>query len=101
VFEYTKKLFNFRKNHSALHNGKLTHFIPENDVYVYFRYNEKETIMVISNNHNTDARDLDPQKFVEFTSKFKKATNVVTGETITDLSKIKIPAMTTWVLQME
>jgi glycosidase len=46
----TKKLFNWRKNKEVIHSGKTTHYIPENNVYVYFRYNEKESVMVIMNN---------------------------------------------------
>jgi neopullulanase len=101
IFEYSKKIFNFRKEHSALHNGKLTHFVPDNDTYAYFRHNDKETIMVLSNNHGKEDREVDMKRFAEFTSKFSKATNVVTGEIITDLSKIKVSAMTTLVLQLQ
>ncbi|MEC8884957.1 MAG: glycoside hydrolase family 13 protein, partial [Bacteroidota bacterium] len=36
-FSFTKKLMNWRKTAKAVHQGTLTQFIPENDVYVYFR----------------------------------------------------------------
>jgi glycosidase len=101
MFEYTKKIFNFRKNHAVLQNGKLTQFVPDKDVYVYVRHNEKETIMVMSNNHAKEDREPNMEQFEEFTKKFSKATNIVTGEIITDLTKIKIPAMTTLLLQLE
>lgn len=51
-FDFSKKLLNWRKNKDVIHNGKLTHYIPENNVYVYFRYNDLESVMVIVNNDN-------------------------------------------------
>jgi hypothetical protein len=30
----------------------MTHYIPENNVYAYFRYNNNETVMVLINNSN-------------------------------------------------
>jgi glycosidase len=47
---FTKKLLNWRKNANVIHNGNTTHFLPENNVYVYFRYNENEMVMVVLNN---------------------------------------------------
>jgi glycosidase len=38
-FDFTSKLFNWRKTKSVIHSGKMKHYIPENNVYVYFRYN--------------------------------------------------------------
>jgi len=44
-----KKLANFRKNSSALQTGKLMQYIPQDGLYVYFRYNNSQTIMCIMN----------------------------------------------------
>jgi hypothetical protein len=30
----------------------MTHYIPENNVYVYFRYTDNKTVMVLMNNSN-------------------------------------------------
>ncbi len=38
VQELTKKLASFRKNSDALKTGKMMHYIPEEGLYVYFRY---------------------------------------------------------------
>ena len=47
AFDFVKKLANFRKDNDVLQTGKLTQFVPENDSYVYFRSNEKKTVMII------------------------------------------------------
>ncbi len=40
--KFFSKLLNWRKTSEAIHNGKFKHYAPgKNDVYVYFRYDEK------------------------------------------------------------
>ncbi len=51
VYEYLKTLLHYRKNSQALQSGKMTQFIPENGVYVFFRKGEDKTVMVITNNN--------------------------------------------------
>ncbi|TAG85762.1 MAG: alpha-amlyase, partial [Bacteroidetes bacterium] len=98
---YTKKLFNWRKTAKAMHNGKFMHFVPENSVYVYFRYSNEQTVMVINNNHKSEERKLDTKRFAERMKGFTKAFNPLTGETITDLSKITIPSKTSLILELK
>jgi hypothetical protein len=38
------------KTNEAVHFGKMTHYIPENNVYVYFRYTDNKTVMILMNN---------------------------------------------------
>jgi len=54
AFDYLSNLLNWRKNKEVIHSGKLKHFIPENGVYVYFRYNDDESVMVILNNSDKE-----------------------------------------------
>ena len=61
---FTKKLLNFRKDKEVLHTGKLLHYVPENNVYVYFRYNTDDRVMVVINN-NPEAQTLDLNRFAE------------------------------------
>ena len=53
AFSFAKKLLNWRKGKDVIHDGKLKQFIPDNGLYVYFRYNDKESVMVILNNSST------------------------------------------------
>jgi hypothetical protein len=39
------------KTNEAVHFVKW-HYIPENNVYVYFRYTDNKTVMVLMNNSN-------------------------------------------------
>jgi glycosidase len=49
AFDFIQSLANFRKNSSALTEGKLVQFVPKEGVYCYFRYSADEEIMVIVN----------------------------------------------------
>ncbi|MBL7747741.1 MAG: cyclomaltodextrinase N-terminal domain-containing protein, partial [Chitinophagaceae bacterium] len=46
AFEYISALANFRKNSSAITSGKTMQFIAKDGLYVYFRYDAKQTVMV-------------------------------------------------------
>lgn len=61
---FSKTLFNFRKETPALHTGELLHYLPENNVYVYFRSLEDQTVMVVLNN-NPEEQTLDLSRFTE------------------------------------
>ncbi len=39
---YVSTIQNWRKEKPVIHHGKLMHFAPENGIYVYFRYNDKD-----------------------------------------------------------
>ncbi|MFV0153714.1 glycoside hydrolase family 13 protein [Empedobacter falsenii] len=47
--DFTAKVFNWRKNKEVIRSGKTKHYMPQQNVYVYFRYNEKESVMVVLN----------------------------------------------------
>ncbi len=53
--DFTKKLLKLRNEHKALQTGKLTQYIPENSVYVYFRYNDSECFMIVMNNSDKES----------------------------------------------
>ena len=89
VQDLTVKLGNFRKNSSALKTGKLMHYIPEEGLYVYFRYDADQTIMCIMNTSKA-GKTVDFTKYVERTEGFSTARNVITDETMRIADKINI-----------
>ncbi|WP_412467280.1 glycoside hydrolase family 13 protein [Pedobacter sp. KLB.chiD] len=100
AFDFVKTLANFRKNSPALQTGKLMQFVPQDDIYVYFRYTTepKGTVMVIVNNTEKE-KTLGTDRFAERTAGITAAKNVVTGENI-EFKNIKVPAKTTLVLEL-
>ncbi len=54
IFDYTRKMLNWRKGNKAIAKGKLTHFTPIDGVYVYERRHEDESVLVIFNGTSSD-----------------------------------------------
>ncbi len=79
VFNYLRSLLHYRKNTTALQTGKKKQFIPYDGIYVYFRYDDDKTIMVITNN-NTNSREVLTARFVEMLAPFKTGKDVITGK---------------------
>ena len=100
AFNYVKTLANYRKNNEVLQTGKMMQFIPEDGIYVYFRYNNQKTVMVVMNG-NTEAKTLSTDRFSEMILGRKAAKNVVSDDLLADISQLKIPAKTTLVLELQ
>jgi len=98
-YDFTAKLLNWRKNKEVIHSGKLIHYVPENDTYVYFRYNDKETVMVVLNN-NDSAQTLTTDRFSEMMGNYTSGKEVISGATITDLKNLKVPAKSALILEL-
>ncbi len=80
AFDHISRLAHFRKGSSALTKGKTMQFIPDNGLYVYFRYDPKQTIMVISNKGEKDLKP-DWTRFAERMKGFSRVRNVVDQKT--------------------
>ncbi len=78
VFEYMRTLSHWRKDKTAIHTGRLTHFVTENNIYVYFRHNDDETIMVALNGQ-AENQSINLSRFAEILTGFSEGTDVMTG----------------------
>lgn len=78
VFNYTRTLANFRKNSSAIKTGKMMQYVPENGVYVYFRYDKNQTVMCVMNAENKPMT-INLSRFAERMNGFTKAYDVAAG----------------------
>ncbi len=85
AYEYVKKLTNWRKNATAIHHGKLTHFIPEDNSYVYFRHTNDQAVMVIMN-RNDQPKSFERKRFAKILADYSTGVNVLDGTSI-DVSK--------------
>jgi glycosidase len=82
VFDYTKKLFNWRKTAGVIHTGKLMQFLPvDNNLYVYFRYTGTERVMVVINN-SREEKNIDWSRYAEMTGGYTRGVDVVSGQTV-------------------
>jgi glycosidase len=100
AFNFVKKLATYRKATPALHSGKLMQFVPQDGFYVYFRYDERKTIMIATNSTDKEA-DMKTERFAERMNGFTRAKNILTDEALGHLTSIKVPAKTALVLELQ
>jgi len=100
AYDYISKLAAFRKTSSALGNGALMQYIPANGLYVYFRYDEKQTILCAVNTDEME-RTLDFNDYSERTKGFASATDVMSGITVETGNNMKIPAGKMVILELK
>ena len=98
--ELVKTLFNWRKDSQAVHRGGLTHFLPKDSVYVYFRYLDEEKVMVVLNK-NTEPHTLVLERFGEVLGDAVRGVDVIRGGTYDLASAIELVPRTALVLQVE
>jgi glycosidase len=99
VFNWTRTIANFRKSSSAIKTGKLMQYVPEDWVYTYFRYDDKQTVMVVMNTASEE-RTIDPKRFSERIKGFTKARNVTNAKQEDLETKWKLPAKSIWILEL-
>ena len=94
---YTKSLGNYRKQSTALQTGKMMQFIPNNGLYVYFRYDAKSTVMCVMNT-DKQSRTVDMNDFSERTKGFNGGKDIITNQQIN--TKFEIPPMSMQVIEL-
>jgi glycosidase len=100
LFTYTRALAQFRKNSSAIKTGKLMQYVPEDGVYVYFRYDAKQTVMCVMNTNDT-TKNIETARFEERLKGFSSGRDVVTGKTVMIGSSMGVAGKTELVLEMQ
>lgn len=78
ALNYVKTIANWRKGCQAAQTGKLMQFIPSNDVYVYFRYTDKQKVMVALN-FSDQPRTFTTERFREIAGSSTSGTDILTG----------------------
>jgi glycosidase len=99
VFNHIRTLLHFRKDNPVMQTGKLTHYIPEDGVYVYFRHDSDHSVMVILNN-NKSAKTIDCKRFQESLAGYTSGTDILYRTYFDHFGTIEIPATSSRVIQL-
>lgn len=99
-YDFTSKLFNWRKTNDAVHFGKMKHYIPENNVYVYFRYTDEKSVMVVINN-NSEQQTIDMNRFQESILNHTTGKDVILEKQIDLKTNLTIEGQSVLVLELE
>ncbi len=98
--DFFSKILNWRKTSEVIHSGKLKHFAPEDGVYVYFRYNQNQKVMVVMNKNSLE-KTIDTNRFSEIMVNCTSGKEVISGTSVTDLKNLKVPAMSAMIIELK
>jgi glycosidase len=100
VQQLVRTLANFRLHSSALKTGKMMQYAPRGGLYVYFRYDGKQTILCAMNPGNKPHR-IDFSHYSERTAGFTRGVDIPTGQSYSLDQPVEIPARTMWVMELK
>lgn len=99
-YQFTQKLLNWRKGKEVIHTGKTKNYVPKDGVFTYFRYNDKESVMVIINNSKKE-QIVDLKYFEESLKGFSKGKEIISGMELSLKHTTTIPAKTSFIIELE
>ena len=96
---FVRKLVNWRKANSVIHNGKTMHYGAEGGTYVYFRYDGTKKIMVALNKGTTEAV-LPVARFHEMLTGVTSGVDVISGKTFSLTTALTLPPRSAVILEL-
>lgn len=97
---WLKTLLNWRKGASVIHHGRTMHYGPDKNTYVFFRYDDKQKVMVALNK-NATVITLPLARFGEMLAGVRQGRDVVTGTVHRLEGTVTLPARSALVLELE
>jgi glycosidase len=100
--KFVQKLFNWRKNAKVIHNGGLLHFAPDDrsEVYVMFRYDDTDTIMVILNKNTKDVV-LNLDQYQEILDPTFSGKDIISGTEFQNSKEILVKGKGAMIIEIE
>ena len=99
-FDFTSKLFNWRKTNDVVHFGKMKQYVPENNLYVYFRYTDEKSVMVIINN-SPETQNINTTRFQESILNYKSGIDILSNINYDLRSGIGIEGKSVLILELK
>jgi glycosidase len=97
--DLVRKLATWRKGEPVIHSGRLMHFGPENNTWVYFRYNDSKRIMVAMNNNDKEMR-LPTARFQEMLKGTASGVDVLSGRTVDLTRELRLAPKATLLIEL-
>ena len=100
VLNHARKLFNWRKDKEVIHYGKMTHYWPDKNLYVFFRYLKDDIVMVLINNNNVN-QNINWLKYSESIKEKREGKDIITGERFVVGNTSIIKAQTSMIIEFD
>ena len=81
LFDYSARLFNWRKDKEVIHSGETMHFMTRDNTYAYFRYNDTDAVFVYINNSG-EKKNIPWSNYAEIGGSLKDGRCVVSGQSV-------------------
>jgi len=101
TYNYISTILNWRKNATEIHTGKLMHYQPVDNIYVYFRYTETEKTMIIINNNYFNIDQFNLKRFQESLIGYTSGTDIITNTNFTTLKSLKLNANSALIIKLK
>ncbi len=98
-FEFSRKLLQWRKTNEVVQKGSFLHYVPENNVYVYFRIFNKQRVMVIINN-SSSTQKIESKIFTEGLGGYTKGKDIISGQKIELKKVIELQAKSVMIVEL-
>jgi glycosidase len=98
--QFVRTLLNWRKNSPTIHHGKFMHFAPIRNVYVYFRYDSDNTVMVVLN-RDEEMITLETSRFAERVGDATHGTDVIGGKRFSIEESLVLAPRSVLILELE
>jgi neopullulanase len=99
MLDWTRRLFNWRKGASVIHDGALMQYAPLEGCYVFFRYDAQRTVMVVLNK-NAKRVELATTRFIERVKAGDRARDVMGGREFALGATLAVPARSPLILEI-
>ena len=96
---WLRTLLNWRKTATAVHRGRFLHYLPRDGVYVYFRDDDRQRLMLVLG-RNDKAVELRLDRFAEGLKDANAARDALTGTAAPLGSTLTVPAHAALILEL-
>jgi glycosidase len=97
--DYLRQLLQWRRTAPAIRDGKLTQYVPVGGIYVYFRQDAAQNVMVILNNNDT-GQTVATARFRENIGGATTGTDVISKQAHGLAEGITVPARSATILEL-
>jgi glycosidase len=100
VYNFARTLLRWRRETPVLHHGKTLHFLPLDNTYTYFRYDDRTVVMVFLN-LSEKAVEVPWERFAEITGGLGSGRDILAGTAVTAGEPLTAGAGESLVLQFD
>lgn len=100
AFDYIRTLAQWRKNNPAIKQGQLMQYVPNDGIYVYFRYTNNRAVMVAMNSNDV-VKYLDASPLGERLAGYSSGTDVLSGKKITNLGTFTLQPKSALIIDLQ